>query len=545
MQCPCYSAPVKGSDALSSKRKNSFFGGAAILAVGVFIVKILGFVYNVSLAKILSYAAFADFNTAFYVYCLLIVISTGGLPIALSKMVAESNTLHRFNQTKKIFRVSMTLFCIMGTMSFLIMACFPHQLAAMMNNESSYYSILALAPAVFFICPLSAFRGYFQGHSEMSQTAVSQIIEGICKLIVGFLVAFILLKQYQNESLAAGGAILGVSVGAGLALAYMFYRYLRKKRASTSTQDTPAATNDILRKIIKLAIPITLGSSIIAVVSVIDTSLVFARLQHAAGYTEEAARTIKGVFDQAMTLYNMPASFMAPLTTSIIPAVSSARARKDHLSAARVSETALRTTVLLAFPAGIGLFVLGQPIMELIYPGEYVALGGWLLSMLGLASIMVCLMLVSNAIMQAYGYVNLPMMTTIIGCVLKIVTNYILVGNGAINIKGAPIGSLVCFGSMTLLNLIFIKRVIPTSPNYVRVFVKPLIASVLMGATAWALNGLFSRISFIGPKFGVLLAISVAGCVYVVLVIAIRAISYEDLMLMPKGEKIAKFLRVK
>lgn len=302
MQCPCYSAPVKGSDALSSKRKNSFFGGAAILAVGVFIVKILGFVYNVSLAKILSYAAFADFNTAFYVYCLLIVISTGGLPIALSKMVAESNTLHRFNQTKKIFRVSMTLFCIMGTMSFLIMACFPHQLAAMMNNESSYYSILALAPAVFFICPLSAFRGYFQGHSEMSQTAVSQIIEGICKLIVGFLVAFILLKQYQNESLAAGGAILGVSVGAGLALAYMFYRYLRKKRASTSTQDTPAATNDILRKIIKLAIPITLGSSIIAVVSVIDTSLVFARLQHAAGYTEEAARTIKGVFDQAMTL---------------------------------------------------------------------------------------------------------------------------------------------------------------------------------------------------------------------------------------------------
>ena len=156
-----------------SQKKNSFFGGAAILTAGIILVKLIGALFKIPLGNIISEAAFADFNTAYYIYSLLIIVSTGGLPVALSKMVSEANALGRGNQVTKTFRVAFAAFCTLGILSMLIMLLFPHQLAALMNNSHSAYCIMALAPAMFFVCPLSAFRGYFQGHSLMAPTAVT------------------------------------------------------------------------------------------------------------------------------------------------------------------------------------------------------------------------------------------------------------------------------------------------------------------------------------------------------------------------------------
>ena len=197
----------------STPKKNSFFGGAGILTAGIIIVKLIGALYKIPLGNILSDAAFSDFNTAYNIYSLLIIISTGGLPVALSKMVSEANALNRGNQVKKVFSLSLAAFCILGTISFCVMAFFPNQLADAMNDSQAAYSILALAPAVFFICPMSAMRGYFQGHALMTPTAVSQIIEALCKLVVGLALASTFQKMLNDEAMAAAGAILGVSVG--------------------------------------------------------------------------------------------------------------------------------------------------------------------------------------------------------------------------------------------------------------------------------------------------------------------------------------------
>ena len=202
----------------STPKKNTFFGGAAILAASVVLVKVIGALYKIPLGGILTDAAFADFNTAYYIYSLLIIISTGGLPVALSKMVSEAHAQGRGNQVQKVFRLAMGAFCALGALSCAIMLLFPTQLAELMNNSHSYWSILALAPALFFICPMSALRGYFQGHSLMTPTAVSQIIEALCKLGVGLALASFLVKAQVDESLAAAGAILGVSVGSLLCM---------------------------------------------------------------------------------------------------------------------------------------------------------------------------------------------------------------------------------------------------------------------------------------------------------------------------------------
>ncbi len=554
----------------STPKKNSFFGGAGILTAGVVIVKLIGALYKIPLGGILSDAGFADFNAAYNIYSLLIIISTGGLPVALSKMVSEANALGRGNQVKRVFSLSLATFCVLGTVSFCVMAFFPNQLANLMNDSHSAYSILALAPAVFFICPLSAFRGYFQGHSLMTPTAVSQIIEALCKLVVGLALASAFKETLKDEAMAAAGAILGVSVGCALGAIYVYFCYRRHVRGLPQTHDEPEDSRTILTTLARLAIPITLSSSVIAMTNILDTSIMLGRLQTALECTEEAARQMKGVYDKALTLYNLPASFMVPLTASVIPHVSAAMKVKHRRLGAQISETALRTTALLAIPAGVGLFVLGEPIIRLLYPSTDVAQAGWMLSVLGVASVAVCFMLVCNSILQAHQLVALPMATTVVGCALKLVVGYVLIGDPDIGIKGGAVSTVVCFWLIAVLDLFIIRRTLPRSLSLARVFVKPVGAAAAMGLSAWAIHGLAYQLMvklglflamgedekplldeagrFILGRTGVALsvaaAIGVAVIVYFVLVVVTRAISKEDLALIPKGERLAKILRL-
>ena len=552
----------------STPKKNSFFGGAGILTAGIIIVKLIGALYKIPLGWVLSDAAYADFNTAYNIYSLLIIISTGGLPVALSKMVSEANALNRGNQVKKVFSLSLAAFCILGTISFCVMAFFPNQLADAMNDSQAAYSILALAPAVFFICPMSAMRGYFQGHALMTPTAVSQIIEALCKLVVGLALASTFQKMLNDEAMAAAGAILGVSVGCLLGAVYMYFCYRKHARAQPKSNDEPENSGAILATLAKLAVPITLSSSVIALTNILDTKILLGQLQDALGMTEELARETKGVYDKAMTLYNLPVSFMVPLTASVIPHVSAALKVKRRRQGAQISETALRTTALLAIPAGVGLFVLGEPIMRLLYASTDVELGGWMLSVLGAASIAVCFMLVCNSILQAYQMVTLPMVTTVIGSGLKLGVAYVLIGNPEIGIRGGAISTVVCFWLIALLDLFIVKRTLPRSLSLARVFVKPVAAAAAMGASAWGINGLVTKallalkifvtetgellpdgtaamgLSRMGNALAVFGAIGIAVIIYFVLILVTRAISKEDLALIPKGDKIARILRV-
>ncbi len=552
----------------STPKKNSFFGGAGILTAGIIVVKLIGALYKIPLGNILTDAAFSDFNTAYNIYSLLIIISTGGLPVALSKMVSEANALDRGNQVKKVFNLALAAFCVLGTISFCIMAFFPQQLADAMRDSQAAYSILALAPAVFFICPMSAMRGYFQGHALMTPTAVSQIIEALCKLVVGLALASMFQKTMEDEAMAAAGAILGVSVGCLLGAVYMYFCYRGHTRSQPKFKDKPEDSKAILSTLAKLAIPITLSSSVIALTNILDSRILLGQLQDALHMTEELARETKGVYDKAMTLYNLPASFMVPLTASVIPHVSAALKVRRRRQAAQISETALRTTALLAIPAGVGLFVLGEPIIRLLYSSTDVEQGGWMLSVLGVASIAVCFMLVCNSILQAYQMVTLPMITTLVGSILKLVVAYFLIGNKDIGIRGGAISTVVCFWLIALLDLFIIKRTLPRSLSLGRVFVKPVAAAAAMGASAWAVNGLVTKallalkifvteteellpdgtaamgLSRMGNALVVFGAIGIAVIVYFALILVTKAISKEDLALIPKGDKIARILRV-
>lgn len=542
-----------------TQKQNSFFGGAAILAAGILIVKLIGMFYKIPLINIIGEAGAADFNNAYNIYAVLLTVSTAGLPVAVSKLVSEANALDRRNQVRRTFRLALVLFLALGLVSFLVMFFRADALAGMMNDSKAAAGIRALAPAVVCVGCLAALRGYSQGHSNMAPTSVSQIIEALCKLVVGLGLAFWLVKQGKDPDVAAAGAITGVTVGTVVALAYMVLDFLLSRgREDTRGTDRPDSAGSILANILKIAVPITLSSSMVGIVTVIDSSLVQGQLQSALDLTEQASRTLYGNYSGALNIYNLPTSLMAAITASVIPAVSAALARRDRRRAARITGSALRITALLSFPMGVGLFVLGTPIIRLLFPKLNVAVAGPLLSTLGIATPFVCMVLVCNSVLQAHGFINLPVIVMVLGGIVKIVNNYNLVG--AIGIAGAPVGNILCFGLALVLDLVVITRVIPNRPRLLPIFVKPAIASAVMGGAAWAVYGLLSRIlsseqvdqagqtvravSRMGNAAGIFLAIAVAGVVYLVLVIALRAISRDDLALMPKGDKLARLLRL-
>ncbi len=533
---------------MASEKKQSFFGGAAVLAFGIVAVKIIGAVFKIPLRNILNEGGSADFSNAYNIYATLLTVSTAGLPVALSKLVSESYARGRTRQAQRIFHVSLLVFLALGLVSFALMWWGSDFLAGLLNNPRAAYGIRTLAPAVVCVGCLSAFRGYAQGRQYMTPTAVSQILEALCKLVFGLALSKWLLDLGKPDHIAAAGAIAGVTIGTILALVYMALNYLRH-RPAVRRGELCAPSGVLLRRLLALAVPITLASSMVSVITLIDTSLVQGRLQSALGYTLDQTRALYGNYSACMDLYNLPSSLMVALTASVIPAVSSAITRHDRRQTARIVRASFRVTALLAFPMGLGLWSLSEPLFRLFYPRYNIELGGDLLATLGIASIFVCLMLITNSILQAYGRVNIPIFTMLLGGVVKIVLNYQLVAVPSVNIHGAPIGTLVCFALTALLNLIAVSRIAPYRLNFPGYFLRPLFASLVMAFAARGVYALAARFLVLSSERLTLLAcvgvsVGVAVVLYGALVLALRCIRRSDLELFPKGDKIARLLHI-
>lgn len=535
---------------MSTKKKQSFLGGAAILASAVAIVKILGAVYKIPFGNIVGPEGQTYFNVAYNIYNVLLTVSTAGLPLAISKLTSQAHTQGRENQKRKIFSTAIWLFFAMGLVGSLLMFFGARQLAAFMNEPLGYWPIRALAPAVFCVCLLACMRGYTQGQGNMTPTAVSQILEALCKLTLGLALAWYFLKLGMGLDIAAAGAILGVTAGTFLSLLYLIFYLLRHRDRRTSL-DVPDGGGKLMRQILAIGIPITLSNSAMSIITLVDTKIVLGRLRDIPALADSAAELF-GQYTFGMNLINLPPSFVFPVTMSLIPFAAAALTRRDHAEAGRIVSSGFRIVAVLAIPAGVGLSVVGGPALVMLYPKRYAdaLAAGPHMRWLGLACIFMCLMNLTNVILQTYGKEMIPIWTVIAGGVTKVVMNYILVGNPAINIHGAPVSTLCCYGVIVGLNLIFVWKYSPEKPHYLQIFVKPVIASALMGGAVWAVHGFVSRALSGRSAYGAnavatLIGILAGVVVYAILVVAMRILRAEDLKTMPHGERLAKLLHLR
>lgn len=531
-------------------KKQSFLQGAAVLAAATIIVKLIGAIYKIPLKFVIGETGYGYFNTAYDIYSVLLMISTTGLPVAMSRMISEAQTLENHDQIRKIFRVSLRVFLSIGIVGSLGMLIFAKPLSVLETTfDTSWAAIAALAPSVLLICVISAFRGFFQGQSNMMPTSVSQVFEALCKLFIGLGAAWLIMRMTYDPvtgggdmTLGAGGAILGVTIGCVVSMLYLWRCYRQATRNMPSGGQVKS-TGATVRQLLAIAIPITLGSAGLQLINLVDTMVYMRRLVYVVGMVQSEAEHVKGVYNFCQTIFNLPCALITPITISIIPAITSYLTMKNNRGARMVEGSALRITGLIAAPCTLGLACLAAPVMNLLGDsGEQLVLSGQIMMFLGIAVIFNSLVLVTNAIMQAHGDVTTPVVNMIIGGVVKVILNYFLVGIPALNIVGVAIGTLVCYALITALNVTAMIRRKLIDPRSFLGLLKPLLAAVLMGAVAWMANGFLT--AYLPGRLACLIAICVAAVVYVILVIAFRVITYDDCMLLPGGEKIAKILRV-
>ncbi|MBQ7523021.1 MAG: polysaccharide biosynthesis protein [Oscillospiraceae bacterium] len=530
----------------SAKRQN-YLQGTAILAAATAIVKVLGMLYKIPLGNIIGDTGFGYFTTAYDIYSVLLMVSTTGLPVAMSRMISEAAALGNTAQIKKIFRVSLRVFLALGIFGTALMAVFCRELSVMATSfDTSWAAILFLSPAMLLICVISAFRGFFQGQSNMTPTSVSQVFEALCKLVVGLSAAFVILRVTQDVSLAAGGAILGVTTGCAVSALYLWRRYARTVTEMDFTLGVVKTDRQTLKGLIAIALPITIGSAGLQAINLADTAVFMRRLTEAAGFGQLEAETAKGIYNFCQSIFNLPCAFIPPITISIIPAITEHLTCGNHRGAKQVGDSSLRLMGLVAAPCAVGLGVLAAPILQLLrgYEGAKLATGSAILAILGAAVLFNSLVLLTNAIMQAHGRVTRPVVHMFIGGVVKVIVNYVLVGIPEINIIGAPIGTLICYIVIAALNLYAMRNLdgsFRLSP--VKSLIKPILAALAMGAAVY--GAYFALATYlVSPKLATLGAVVIGVAVYLIFIILLRAITYEDCLLLPKGEKIAKILKL-
>jgi stage V sporulation protein B len=556
-------------------KKQSFLHGTALLAAATAIVKIIGALYKIPLKMIIGDEGFSYFNTAYEIYSLLLLVSTAGLPVAMSRMISQSSSLGHSNQVRKVYTTARNLFLALGIAGTLFMTLCCKWLARVQGQPDAFYAIACLGPCVLLICMMSTYRGFFQGQVNMIPTSVSQVLEAFTKLIVGIGLALLVISQTGNIPQAAGAAILGVTISCVASVVYLLRCFRGGYLQLPESNDIPLSQKSTAKQLLSVAVPITIGAAGLQLLTVLETGIYMDNitdLLNGGNYAHtvvpvlrdevlknypsislqdlntKVAANLKGIYNMTQTVYNLPVAFVAPITISIIPAITSHLTLQNSRGAKSTAESAARITALICMPCAVGLFVLSGPVMSLLggYRGETLALASTLMKILGVCIIFNSTVLLTNAIMQAHGHANLPVVNMFIGGILKLAAIFVLTNNPHIGILGTPIGSFLCYVSITVLNLVTMRKCVSNTPAILKNMVRAALAAAIMGVCtygAWyALTLLLgensSRVMLCG------LPIMVGVVVYALAAIKLKAITHADCLLLPKGDKLAKLLKL-
>ncbi len=538
--------PKKGVLFLQKSKKQTFMQGAMILVAGTLMAKIISAFFKIPLQHLIGNTCMGIFNSAYQYYTVMFVVATAGVPVALSKLISESNALGRGREVRRIARLAAVVFVAFGALCSLGLFFAAGWIADASNNPMALLAIRAVAPAVFFVSIIAVVRGYFQGMSNMTPTALSQIVEAAGKVALGLLLAAYASSAGFDQPATAACAILGVTIGEALAaLTMLGYAARARKRPAAMLSDHCRPYGELFRVLLLTVIPVTLTSSVTSLTTLVDTAMLVSRLQE-VGYDLTAANALYGVYTgQAFTMFNFPQTLITALATAVLPALAAAYVQQNFTLAAKNMGSAMRIAMLIALPACVGYFVLSHPIIDLLFadetnPDVSPLLGGDLLRILALAIPSVALVGLSNAILQAIGQMRVPIFTMLLGGLCKIALNYFLVGNPEINIYGAPVGTFACYTLIAVLNLLWVRRFIRL-PSIGKLFVRPFAACIGMAAAALIVYRLLA--GFLG-SVAVLAAICVAAAVYAVLLVALNALEREDILLLPGGRRLVKLLRM-
>lgn len=523
-----------------------FFSGVAVLTASTLAVKLIGMLYKIPMMACLGSEGMGYFNSAYEIYSLFFVIATTGIPVAISILVSESRARGREREIARIFRISLLILSALGLLGTLIMCIFYRELAALINNSGAAYSILAISPTLLMICVSSAVRGYFQGEQNMIPTAVSQMIEALGKLLLGLGFALIAIANGRTVAEAAAFAVLGLSLGVlASALYLVIYKLPRpaaKAKMLPATESGAMGDGAIAKRLLEIAVPITLSSTILSLTKLIDMTMILRRLGE-IGYSQEAANAVYGSYStMAVSIYNLPSTLVTAIALPLVPMLASAIETGERERERSVISTSFRLTAIISFPAGLGIAVFARPILTLLFPlqAEEIEYTAPLLSLLGISVFLSSMITVTNAVLQAYGQVRKPIISMCVGTAVKLVLSYLLIGMPSVNIYGAPISTFFSTAVIVSMNIYYILKMSGRISTVSHLFGRAFLASALaisLGALAYV-----PLAQLVQHRWNVLPVICGVVIIYTVAILKLGAVDRNDISMLPRGEKILKLL---
>ena len=534
---------------MEQNNANKFMKGAAVLAVAGLLVKVMGVFFRVPLTNWVGAEGMSYYTSVYPFYTFFLLLSTAGIPVAISRMVSERSAVKNYGGAHKVFRVSVWLLGGIGLVSFLLVhfgAGFIE--TTVLNNPGTQYALKAIAPSLFLVPVMAAYRGFFQGRQNMNPTAVSQLLEQFFRVGVGLLLGHSLLTAGYDKF--AAGAIFGCTAGAGAGLAIAIIIYLLNRRVvmsqikRTRSHEVDETWQKIVKEILIIAIPITIGACIYPLINAIDSMMVMRRLQ-AIGFTLDESRVLFGKLGgYCASLVGMPQVLIQAIVMSLVPAIAAGFKVKNKEEVEFNMQFAMRTTMIIGFPCAVGMIVLAHPILLLLYPfqAEEVAETALVFAIMAISIIPMSPMVTLTGALQGIDKQMLPVKNFAIGAVAKVILTFILVGIRPINVNGASIGTIVCYIVATILNLRDVKKVAGVEFDVKTTYIKPLISSAVMGVAAIVVYKVLMLI-LKSNAISCLLAIGVAVVVYGVMVLVTGTITIEEIGRLPKGDKLVGLLR--
>ena len=513
-----------------TNKSKSIIGGMTVLGLAGVICKLVGVLYSIPLAWLIDTSGLGVYNAVFPAYNLLLTISSAGLPVAVSRLVARSLAKDDPRGAKNVFKTALTLLFVLGSIATILMLSGVNVLVAASDQPDSRLGFLVIAPCVVIVCVLSAFRGFMQGQQDMTPTAISQLIEQVGKVFLALPLAY--LGSRIDIAHGAAGALLGTTIVEGVALLYMVILYYRRKGTFSSipqlSNEAPEKRSSIAKQLMTISIPITIGACIVPLSQYIDSVMLVGRLVE-AGIEASSASSLYGLFSgTVIRIINIPTALALAVSMSLVPAISSAKAVDDQGAVVRQTDLGMRFAFLIGLPCSIGMSVLAEPLMRFFYQGsiaeEELIIGGELLSMSALTIVLFTVVQATTSVLQGLGKQRIPMYTLVAGVVCKIVLNYVLIGIPGINIHGAPIASIVCYSVSMIPNLLYVLKYAKARMNWMGWIIRPGMATALMGLAVWGLRELLPV-----NRLTLMLEVAVGVVVFAAAALIFKAITKEDL----------------
>lgn len=522
-----------------------FIKQAMILAIASILVRLLGFLYRLPLTDMLGDEGNGIYSAGYYLYNFFLVMSSAGLPSAISKIVSEKIALCEYKNAHKVFEFSFILASIVGGAFSIIMFLSARAFCDIINSPDSYYTILTLSPTVLIVSIMSVFRGYFQGLGTMIPTALSQVVEQIFNAIFSIYLAYLLVQI--SLPLGASGGTAGTGIGAFAGLLCILIIFFKKRKSINRKFDNDVhkykieTNKEIILKIVKTAIPIIAGTAIFSMTNLIDMQMVTSRLKASNVFSNSEIMALYGqLTGKYVTLTTLPVSISTAFATAVLPSIASSIVQKKYKIVREKITLSIRLIMIISIPASVGIGVLADEILLLLFPNH--SDGGNLLRWGAISIIFLALYQILTGVLQGINRMRIPAQNALIGSLIKIPINFIFIAIPSINVLGAVISTTICYIVASMLNLKALNISLKFKLNYKEVLIKPIFSAFIMGICCSLLYDIFYTI-LKNNSISTILSIIISMCVYFITLCIIGGIHKDDISLMPMSSKIIPIMQ--